>query len=345
MKRTYSLTGLIHSRNVGFWTQIQCTHSRTFIRRRVPRPTIRWSKSSEPPTTTTVNSVSFASCQWAILSHQLKSSILVRREVLRAMQGAEGRPSAKPSPVGAAETASDPLEPMVGGDRPFPSNFPTTHSRAYLGCLTKAESILQTKQASMRHAFQFRHLSYADKIMKTSGAARRSMIFSRDKTQALKCIDVAEDVQAAERAMLALHVEDVPPPSDVQELPDEEDDDATPLVLQPAGRSRPPSPSRRQTRNSGPDPLLELLLTLTLEPFFDRNIFILRNPETARLFNDDRGFLMELQRLYRSLRDGTVRNHARIHPRTCTQRDTQTHARARAHTHAGAATFRLELSN
>ena len=214
------------------------------------------------------------------------------------MQGAEGGPSAKPSAVGAAETASDPLEPMVGGDRPFPSNFPTTHSRAYLGCLTKAESILQTKQVSMRHAFQFRHLSYADKIMKTSGAARRSMIFSRDKTQALKCIDVAEDVQAAEQAMLVLHVEDVPPPPDVQEhVPpppdvqerrDEEDDAATPPVLQPAGRSQRPSPSRRRTRRSGPDPLLELLLTLTLEPFSDRNIFTLRNPATVHLFNDDR---------------------------------------------------------
>ena len=129
------------------------------------------------------------------------------------MQGAEGRPSAKPSPVGAAETASDPLEPMVGGDRPFPSNFSQTHSRVYLGCLTQAESALQTKQASMKYANQFRHPSYADKLKKMFGAARQSMmLFSRDKTQARKCINVAEDVQAAEQAMLALHVEDVPPP-------------------------------------------------------------------------------------------------------------------------------------
>ena len=74
-------------------------------------------------------------------------------------------------------------------------------------------------------------------------------------------------------------------------------------------------------------------MTLTLEPFLDRNVFIFRHAATVHLFNDDRCFAMELQRLYRSLRDGTVRNHARIHPRTCTQRDTQTHARARAHTH------------
>ena len=127
--------------------------------------------------------------------------------------------------------------------------------------------------------------------------------------------------------------EHVPPPPDVQERRDEEDDAATPPVLQPAGRSQRPSPSRRRTRRSGPDPLLELLLTLTLEPFFDRNVFIFRHAATVHLFNDDRCFAMELQRLYRSLRDGTVRNHARIHPRTCTQRDTQTHARARAHTH------------
>ena len=142
MKRTYSLTGLIHSRNVGFWTQIQCTHSRTFIRRRVPRPTIRWSKSSEPPTTTTINSVSFASCQWAILSHQLKSSILVRREVLRAMQGAEGRPSAKPSPVEAAETASDPLEPMVGGGGAEKRKHSTTNSPAKRACDRNCEGVV-----------------------------------------------------------------------------------------------------------------------------------------------------------------------------------------------------------
>ena len=119
------------------------------------------------------------------------------------MQGAEGRPSAKPSPVGAAETASDPLEPMVGGDRPFPSNFSQTHSRVYLGCLTQAESALQTKQASMKYANQFRHPSHADRLKKTSGAARQSMLLSRDRKQALKCIDAEGDVQAAERAMLA----------------------------------------------------------------------------------------------------------------------------------------------
>ena len=50
------------------------------------------------------------------------------------------------------------------------------------------------------------------------------MLLSCDRKQALKCIDAEGDVQAAERAMLALHVKDVPPPPDLQQLPDEEDD-------------------------------------------------------------------------------------------------------------------------
>jgi hypothetical protein len=142
MKRTYSLTGLIHSRTFGFWTQIQCTHSRTFIRRRVPRPTIvgQNHQNHQPPPLLT--SVSFASCQWAILSHQLKSSILVRREVLRAMQGAEGRPSAKPSPVEAAETASDPLEPMVGGGGAEKRKHSTTNSPAKRACDRNCEGVV-----------------------------------------------------------------------------------------------------------------------------------------------------------------------------------------------------------